>query len=229
MKTLSKISAAIGSILTLCSTATLAESPIDTLQKGVPVIVAGDRDQEYRNYYPLRELAEELTFTISGGVGDPDLYARKDLPPQKATYDCRPYVSGQNEKCTFRDAIPGDYHVMVLGYSAFSGSTLIADHIPATNIPTNVINVAQGQFEYLEFDLPQGLYELEVSISGGTGDADLYLRYGAKPTLSNFDCRPYRYGNNESCYVGTPQAGTYHVGVYGYTAASDVNYSFTFN
>ena len=29
-------------------------------------------------------------------------------------------------------------------------------------------------------------------MSGGTGDADLYVRAGSKPTTSTYDCRPYK-------------------------------------
>ncbi|WP_409933233.1 PPC domain-containing protein [Vibrio jasicida] len=40
---------------------------------------------------------------------------------------------------------------------------------------------------------------LNVTISSGSGDADLYVRSGAQPTTSSYDCRPSLSGNNESC------------------------------
>ena len=40
-----------------------------------------------------------------------------------------------------------------------------------------------------------------VSIKYGVGDADLYIRSGVQPTKSNYDCRPYRSGNLETCEV----------------------------
>ena len=33
----------------------------------------------------------------------------------------------------------------------------------------------------------------------GTGDADLYVRFGSQPTKEAYDCRPYENGSNESC------------------------------
>ena len=33
----------------------------------------------------------------------------------------------------------------------------------------------------------------------GTGDADLYVRFGATPTASTYDCRPYLDGATEKC------------------------------
>ena len=62
-----------------------------------------------------------------------------------------------------------------------------------------------------------------VDISGGSGDADLYIRYGAQPTTTAYDCRPYKGGNTESCAVNNPTAGTWHIGIRAYRAFSGVN------
>ena len=35
-------------------------------------------------------------------------------------------------------------------------------------------------------------------MAGGSGDADLYVRYGSQPTTSSYTCRPYLNGNNET-------------------------------
>ncbi len=56
--------------------------------------------------------------------------------------------------------------------------------------------------------------KLHATLSGGTGDADLYIRRGARPTLTQHNCRPYLVGNDEECEVtGT---GSFHVSVHGY-------------
>ncbi len=59
-------------------------------------------------------------------------------------------------------------------------------------------------------------------MSGGSGDADLYVRFGAAPTTSNYDCRPYLHGNDESCEFNPAQSGSYYVMVRGYSAYSGV-------
>jgi serine protease len=59
-------------------------------------------------------------------------------------------------------------------------------------------------------------------MSGGPGDADLYVRYGAKPTTSRWDYRPFLEGNEESV-TAQPVAGTWYVMVRGYTAFSGVS------
>jgi len=61
---------------------------------------------------------------------------------------------------------------------------------------------------------------LTVSISGGTGDADLYTRFGSKPTTTTYLCRPYLVGNTETCTVASTQAGYYYIMLRAYTAYS---------
>jgi serine protease len=70
--------------------------------------------------------------------------------------------------------------------------------------------------------VPAGASNLQFQISGGAGDADLYVRFGSAPTTGAYDCRPYLDGNNETCSIPTPQAGTYHVLVRGFSAFSGV-------
>jgi len=66
---------------------------------------------------------------------------------------------------------------------------------------------------------------MTISISGGSGDADLYVRKGAQSTASAFDCRPYKNGNNESCSFTSPGAGTWYIDIYGYSASSGITLS----
>ncbi|AVV86108.1 S8 family serine peptidase [Shewanella putrefaciens] len=76
---------------------------------------------------------------------------------------------------------------------------------------------------HFSFNVPQGATNLGFVMNGGTGDADLYVQYGAAPTTSNYDCRPYKSGNSESCSITNIQSGTYYAMVKGYSAFSDVS------
>ncbi len=71
--------------------------------------------------------------------------------------------------------------------------------------------------------VPAGATSLNFTISGGTGDADLYVRFGSAPTLGTYDCRPYIGGNSESCPIPSAQGGTYHVMIVAYSAYSGVS------
>jgi PKD repeat protein len=68
--------------------------------------------------------------------------------------------------------------------------------------------------------IPAGASNLVVRSSGGSGDADLYVRFGAAPTTTTYDCRSESSTNAETCTIAAPQAGTYHVLLRGYAAFS---------
>nr|WP_255783936.1 S8 family peptidase [Lysobacter chinensis] len=88
-------------------------------------------------------------------------------------------------------------------------------------VPVNVSGASGSETRYT-FTVPAGASNLSFNTSGGSGDADLYVRFGAAPTTSTYDCRPYRNGNNETCSFASPQAGTWHVMLHGYSAYSSV-------
>jgi len=51
----------------------------------------------------------------------------------------------------------------------------------------------------------------------GTGDPDLFVRFGAAPTKVEYDCRPYLEGAVESCAIDVPaNATSAHVAIYGF-------------
>lgn len=97
---------------------------------------------------------------------------------------------------------------------------------PAGNVLQNnvgrVISGATGTDNRFTMVVPAGRTSLSFSISGGTGDADLYVRFGTAPTTATYDCRPYLNGNTETCTISNIQAGTYHVNVRAYSAYSNV-------
>ena len=71
--------------------------------------------------------------------------------------------------------------------------------------------------------VPAGKTSVVFTISGGTGDADLYVKIGSAPTTSSYNCRPYTSGNAETCTFNSPVAGTYYVNVRAYAAYSGVS------
>ncbi len=91
------------------------------------------------------------------------------------------------------------------------------------NVPVTGISGAAASQQFWTIQVPAGASNLTFTTSGGTGDVDLYVRFGAAPTTTSFDCRPYRNGNAESCTFAAPSAGTYHVMLRGYSAYSGVS------
>lgn len=72
------------------------------------------------------------------------------------------------------------------------------------------------------FVVPAGSTDLVIATSGGAGDVDLYVKRGARPTLTAYDCRPYTSGNKETCSVSRPTGDTWFVMLRGYRNYSEV-------
>ena len=70
-----------------------------------------------------------------------------------------------------------------------------------------------------------GVKKLSFAIANGTGNVNLYVRFGAQPTTTTYDCRSINAGNAESCPIVTPQIGSYYVLVRGVAAHSGARVS----
>ena len=288
------------------------------LTKGVTVTGIGASTGAYVKYtLAVPAGATNVTFTMSGGTGDADMYVKFGSAPTDSSYDCRPYKSGNAETCTFATGQAGTYYVNVKAYSTFSGVSLKGDYTTASSNTAPVANftfttsgltasftdtstdaqnniasrswnfgdgttstatnpsktyAAAGTYSVTEtvtdsgglsstktasvtvsspscggtvlcngvsvalpskakggvssnytLVVPAGRSTLTFTISGGTGDADMYVRLGSAPTTSTYNCRPYLSGNNETCTFNAPAAGTYYVNVRAYSAYSGVS------
>lgn len=71
---------------------------------------------------------------------------------------------------------------------------------------------------YYTVEVPAGAEALRVSITGGTGDVDMAVRFGARPTAANFDCASFGPSNEEECIIAAPAAGTWHIVLVGFEA-----------
>ena len=98
------------------------------------------------------------------------------------------------------------------------GGTVLNNGVPITGL-----SGAASSTQFFTVQVPAGASNLVIASSGGTGDADMYVRAGSQPTTSTYDCRPYKTGNAESCSFATPVAGTYHVMLSAYSAFSGVS------
>lgn len=78
---------------------------------------------------------------------------------------------------------------------------------------------------YFRVTIPDGVPELEIVTAGGTGDVDLFVRYGAPPDLLwwALDCASANPGNDERCVVQAPAAGDWYILLVGYEAFEGVS------
>ncbi len=89
-------------------------------------------------------------------------------------------------------------------------------------VPVTSLSGSSGTSLAYTVAVPSGRSQLKVTIAGGSGDADLYVRSGSAPTDTVYNCRPYLSGNNETCTINAPAAGTWHVRVKAYSTFSGV-------
>jgi endonuclease I len=217
-----------------------------TLTKGVPVTglsAATGNLVSYEIIVPSG--ATNLVISSSSGSGDADLYVKAGSAPTTSSYNCRPYLAGNNESCSFATPQTTTYFIQLRAYASFSGVTLTANYTASSvsssssrssatqllnngDTRSNLSGVA-GSATLFQLSVPAGATDLAVIISGGSGDVDLFVRFGQAPTTSAYDCRPYVSGNNENCTFAVPQAGTYYILLSGYSAFSglSLNVSYT--
>jgi Dual-action HEIGH metallo-peptidase/Bacterial pre-peptidase C-terminal domain len=113
---------------------------------------------------------------------------------------------------------PSDETALQYLYGAGGYMPPVYANISTQNSQSGALNV---QTQYGPFDATT-YSAIRFQIAGGTGDADLYVRFGAAPTTALYDCRPYVGGNNEVCEFNPSQAGNYYVMLHAYSAYSGV-------
>ncbi|WP_020408368.1 choice-of-anchor B family protein [Hahella ganghwensis] len=173
------------------------------------------------------------------GTNDADLYVKVGAPATTSDWDCRPYKNGSSEECTINVAADqNEVYVMVRGYSRNdSDFTLTVTYVKDgddPNPPGETVEEFDGSVSrnaednYGPFKVTAGEpFKAEMT---GSNDADLYVRFGAAPTTSSWDCRPYKNGSNETCEQTVPNGQTEaFVMVRGYSgAASDYHLKVTY-
>ncbi len=96
-----------------------------------------------------------------------------------------------------------------------SPNSSLMDGVAKTNL-----SGSNGTQMLFTFDVPAAATALNFSLSGGSGDADLYIKFGSQPSTADYDCRSWNTSNNESCNINNIQAGTYHVMLNAYSTYS---------
>ncbi|MEI5637534.1 MULTISPECIES: M4 family metallopeptidase [unclassified Pseudoalteromonas] len=228
--------AAVGVNSNLSSGSDCAEpTPDEELTNGVPRTgISGAEKQQQFFTLDVPANATNLNFATSGGSGDADLYVRLGQRPTLDTYDCNSTSSTSTESCDITNIQAGKYYVMVEAWNAISDVTLTGSYTTGTDTQPidrteSDIAVAQGSWARFSQSLTGQYSSLDVTISGGSGDADLYLNYGSQSTTADYDCRPYKNGNEETCTISNPQSGTWYIDLRGYNAASGVTLSIKAN
>ena len=230
----------LGATNSKTTSVSVATSGGTVLSNGVAVTGLSAATGAYLNYTMVVPAgATGLKFVMSGGTGDADMYVKFGSAPTDTVYDCRPYVTGNAETCNIATAQAGTYYVRIKAYTAFSGVSLTGSYstgggtcggtVLCSGVAVALPSVATGSTSST-YSMPiTAGHTVTFTISGGTGDGDMYVKAGSAPTSSSYDCRPYTTGNSETCTF-TPSANTtYYVNVRAYAAYSGISLKGTSN
>ena len=168
-----------------------------------------------------------------------DLYVRFGSPPDPTHYNCRASVSDlsqDEDRCTIATPLVGTWYIGLYGRLSYAGIAIESftetsiGTPPVTNLQSGVllggVSGASGQWRY--FRLPRAPSRqdgLTIELSGGSGDADLYVRrgtglvnpdYRALPTKHDFHCRVARVGNQDTCRWAFPEPGEWYIALRGH-------------
>ena len=166
-----------------------------------------------------------------------DASASSDNEGAIASYSWSFGGSGATASHTYSSA--GSYNVTLTVTDSDGATDTISHSVTVTAPPVNNNQLSNGvaktnlsaaknaQLNYTMV-VPAGASNLKFALSGGTGDADLYVKFGSAPTTSNYDCRSWASGNTETCNISTAQTGTYYVMINAYAAFSGANLTGSF-
>ncbi|MCJ8270078.1 MAG: collagenase, partial [Psychrosphaera sp.] len=209
----------------------------NVLNNGQTISINGAQDSENRFTMDVPAGASDLNFVITGGSGDADLYVQHGSAPTTNTYDCRPWLGGNNETCAIANVQSGTYHVMVRAYNSYSNVSLTGSftgsaggNVPdacATSGPVTSGSLVDGEPLCLGNQDPIWLTiggvnshsSIAISTGNGTGDIDVHYQNGTWPAASNNDGDATTTGNSECIYL--TNTGTDYWGYFKITGNAD--------
>ncbi|MCJ8275012.1 MAG: pre-peptidase C-terminal domain-containing protein [Psychrosphaera sp.] len=212
---------------TVTNNVTVQSSQGNTLENGQTISGVSGAKGEWRYFKAiLPSNAKNIVVNVSGGSGDADLYTQFGSKPTLSNYECRPWKNGNNESCTVANPNSGEYHFGLNGYSSYAGVAISLNY-EAGSVGTdlNLTNLSANAKNWLHYtiEVAPGTQNFNATTNGGSGDADLYIRYGTKPSEQNYGCRSTSSSNTEQCKMNNPQAGTWYVSVHAWSAISGLN------
>ncbi|MCL2917150.1 M20/M25/M40 family metallo-hydrolase [Shewanella litorisediminis] len=96
-------------------------------------------------------------------------------------------------------------------------------------VPLTGLSAAKDAQSYFTLAVPANAENLRFVTSANNGDADMYVKFGAPPSTSDFDCRSWNNGSYESCDLAQATEGTWHVMLKAYSAYSDLSLTGSFD
>jgi hypothetical protein len=85
--------------------------------------------------------------------------------------------------------------------------------------PVSGISAPEGTELIFTLDVPASTPgTVEITLSGGTGDVDLYVNYGSRPAnKDDYKCQSGNPTTSESCVINAAEPGTYYILLYAFS------------
>jgi len=160
---------------------------------------------------------------------DADIYVKLGAIPTRNSFDCRSIQTGTRaEQCNLNIIQSADVYIGVFGYKATVyqvKATLSGEggQNQITELTSGVEqngSVVQNGMNYYKIPALNG-ERVEGVIDHLDADADIYIKAGAVPTKSTFDCKSTRGAQNEDrCAITLTSDQDVFIGVFGYRASN---------
>jgi uncharacterized protein (TIGR03437 family) len=159
-----------------------------------------------------------LQFTLRDGIGDADLFL---IDPDGSLFlSAR---DGNNETQSFAKPKAGRWQLEVVGFHAYAGVLLDAARVTPAPLSANTtignLSGVIGSETLYRVTIPAGAVSFQVSTSGGTGDVDLFMKFGSPALCSgtcDVDAFSAQNGNFESITIVNPPAGDWYIDLAGF-------------
>ncbi|MCG7534868.1 M9 family metallopeptidase [Pseudoalteromonas sp. OOF1S-7] len=175
--------------------------------------------KEYPIYVPEGLQNVSLEITLRHGTGNADLYYEYGRPDNGWRYS-HESTGPNNDETLVLDNIEKGWHYIAVGTeTGYQDATLLARYIQqpiadenelqnGVAVPVNVSD--SGQLMYT-MAVPAGATNVTFSTTGGTGELDLHVKFGSEASKTDYDCRPWKVGNRETCHFSTTSGGVYYI------------------
>lgn len=182
-----------------------------------------------KQYSITAEADGPITIKLGTKTGDADLFVKKGGPASNTDHTLKSEKGGTESDTITIEAKKGEtYGLAVYGYKE-SDFELVATAPkvgapPPPPAPEPVAfhlagRVGKNEESHFQIEIKAD-GELDVNMDG-SGDADVYLRVGSKPTKDAYDHRPYLDGSDENLKVKVKKGDILYGMVRGYAASSD--------
>ncbi len=192
----------------------------------------GAADQLQLFSFELTDTATDLFVELEGMSGDADLVLYDGAFAIPTLIQCTSTQREGTESCAVPLAHAGQYLVGVHGFTDFTGANLRVSYNSneiANNTLTEGISLRPSKSLNLTLDIPQDATNLQINLTGGIGDADMYVTSVPANGGAPYDCQSYELNNEEECTLRTVPAGSYHITITAFMNVQDLALAVTYD